>query len=412
LESPKVQKKLFFGWYMVGVTWLMSFLVSATAVGIFFKPLLDEFGWNRATLSLASSIALLVFAVLSPIIGRLIDHFGVRKILIATTLAQIMSSLTYALAQSLPVVYVARFFYELKPTHSTQILINHWFIRQRGKALGILSTGIPLGQLILSPVSQFLITTWGWRNTLYFWSGISLILLVPLCFIIRNNPREKGLEPDGNISAGTALESTNSGRQWSGMPIADAMKRPGFWLLAAAHTICGITCGLMATHLVIMATDLGYSAIIGASFLSVQGGVSLIGVLVTGVISDHFKRPKVLAITHWIRSGGLWMLVLPLLFGFNNLVVIYASMAIFGFGWFTTSPLVAGLAADLFGNIRMGTLLGLILSSHMVGMAIGAYAGGISYQLSGNYQPIFLVTAILELIAGFLAFSIRSQWKK
>jgi predicted MFS family arabinose efflux permease len=409
MERPKVQKKLFYGWYLVGATWLMSFLVSATSVGIFFKPLLDAFGWSRATLSLVSSITLLVFAALSPFLGRLIDRFGARKMLLATTFAQILSSLTYAVAQSLPVVYVARFFYELKPTHSTQILTNHWFIRQRGKALGILSTGIPLGQLILSPVSQFLITTWGWRNTFYFWSGISLVLLVPLCFIIRNNPREKGLEPDGIISTGTELKSTKPGRQWAGMPMAEAMRRPGFWLLAAAHTICGITCGLMATHLVIMAVDLGYSAIIGASFLSVQGGVSLIGVLVTGVISDHFKRPKVLAITHWVRSGGLWVLVLPLLFGFNNLVVLYVSMAVFGFGWFTTSPLVAGLAADLFGNMRMGTLLGLILSSHMVGMAIGAYAGGISYQLSGNYQQIFLVTAILELIAGFLAFSIRSQ---
>lgn len=389
----------------------MAFLVSATAVGIFFKPLLDEFGWSRAELSLASSVTMLVFAGLSPFLGRLIDHFGPRRMLLASAIAQILSAVTYGLAHNLGVVYVGRFLYELKPTHAMQILINHWFVRKRGRALGILSSGIPLGHLVLSPVSQFLITTWGWRDTFFFWAAVTAAVILPMLFFIRNKPQDKGLLPDGEpepaLEARTAARTRDHIGPASGFKISEALRQRSFWLLAATHLICGITCGLMATHIVIMATDLGYSAIIGASFLSVQGGVSLLGVLVTGVMSDRLSRNKVLSLTHLVRSLGLWVLVVPLLFGANNLALLYAAMALFGFGWFTTSPLVAGLAADLYGNLRMGTLLGILLSSHMIGMAIGALAGGFTFQLTGSYQLIFLITAALELLACLFAYSIH-----
>jgi sugar phosphate permease len=414
IPSPH-PKKIFYGWYLVAASWLMAFLVSATSVGIFFKPLLDEFGWSRAQLSLVSSITMLVFAALSPFLGRLIDHFGPRLMLLASAAAQALSSLTYGFAHSLPVVYLGRFLYELKPTHGTQILINHWFIKKRGRALGIISSGIPLGQLVLSPVSQYLITTWGWRNTFYFWAAVTAALVLPLLFFIRDKPIQKGLLPDGVPLPPKdlifPLPTASLPTFTAGFKINQALRRRSFWLLAATHIICGVTCGLMGTHIVIMATDLGYSAVIGASFLSVQGGVSLLGVLFTGVLSDRLLRHKVLSLTHLIRSLGLWVLVVPLSLGLNNLVLIYAAMALFGFGWFTTSPLVGGLAADLFGNLRMGTLLGIFLSGHMIGMAIGAYTGGLSFQLTGSYQIILFITAALELLACLFAFAIRPPAK-
>ena len=394
MQTPIRKKRLFYGWYLVAASWLMAFLVSATSVGIFFKPLLDEFGWSRAELSLVSSVTMLIFAALSPFLGRLIDHYGARLMLLASAAAQTLSSLTYGLAHGLPVVYLGRLLYELKPTHGTQILINHWFIKKRGRALGILSSGIPLGQLVLSPVSQYLITTWGWRETFYFWAAVTAGVVLPMLFFIKDKPQDKGLLPDGDSlnqeEISNLHQPSSSSAKITGFKINEALRQHSFWLLFSTHIICGVTCGLVATHTVIMATDLGYSPIIGASFLSVQGGVSLLGVLVTGVMSDRLSRSRVLSLTHLVRSLGLWVLVVPLLLGTNNLGLLYTAMALFGFGWFTTSPLVAGLAADLFGNLRMGTLLGIILSSHMIGMAIGAYAGGLTFQLTGSYQAHIL----------------------
>jgi MFS family permease len=411
LKNPKPGgRRVFYGWYLVAAAWLMSFMVSATAVGLYFKPLLDEFQWSRAQLSLVSSLTLLAFAALSPLVGRLIDRFGPRRMLLAATAAQILSALTYGLAHSLGAIYAGRLLYELKPTHGTQILINRWFTKKRGQALGILSSGLPVGQLVLSPISQYLITTWGWRNTFYFWAALTAVLVLPLFLFIKDQPQDQGLFPDGDPGPAPGVPLIPaSPDQNSGLNTGPALRQPAFWLLAATHFICGISCGWMATHLVIMAVDLGYSAIIGASFLSVQGGVSLLGVLATGFLSDRLARRKVLSLTHLIRSLGLWIMVAPLWFGLNSPLLLYSAMVLFGFGWFTTSPLAAGLAADLFGRMRMGTLLGIILASHLIGMAVGSFAGGLSYQLSGSYGPILSGMAALEMLAAFLALNIRNR---
>ena len=413
-SSFSLKPRLFYGWYIVAASWMMAFLITGTSVGIFFKPLLDEFGWDRATLSMVSAIAMLVFAGFSPFLGRLIDRFGPRAMLLVGSVAQILSNVSNGLASGLVGIYIGRFLYELKPTHSTQVLINHWFVKNRGKALGILSTGVPLGTLLLSPFSQYLILVWGWRLTMFFWAGVTAVMVLPLLLLIRDKPEQKGLVPDGKYSdvqhlkkPSPSLHNTTPIKlpEHPGQSLAQAIKNRSLWLISATHLICGIGCGLIGTHTVIFATDLGYSAIIGASFLSVQGGVSLFGVLVTGHMSDRMARNLVLTMTHFIRSLSFVLLVVAIVFH-GSLWVLYLAMALFGFGWFTTSPLVGGLVADLYGNLRMGTILGVLLACHIVGMSIGTYAGGISYQLTHSYFSIFLIQSILEFLAAVLAFSI------
>jgi MFS family permease len=163
------------------------------------------------------------------------------------------------------------------------------------------------------------------------------------------------------------------------------------------------------THIVIFATDMGYSDMIGASLLSVQGGLNLAGVLLTGHISDRYARNRVLALTHCVRSLAFFTAVVFILRGGGSLWMLYLAMAFFGFGWFTTSPLTSGLVADLFGSMSMGTIIGVTMSCHTVGMALGAYAGGVTYDLTGSYYWFFLAQAILELLAAGLAFAIKRR---
>jgi sugar phosphate permease len=406
--------KLFYGWYLVAATWTMSFLICATSLGIFFKPILDEFGWDRALLSFISAIAIVLFAGLTPFVGRLIDRFGPRVMLLASIAGQTLSSVINGLANGIVSIFFGRFIYELKPTHSAQVVINFWFIKKRGRALGILSSGVPLGTLVLSPISQFLIDSWGWRMTFFFWAAISAAAALPLLLLIRNKPRDKGLAADGDqaaLKSGSSLsdqaETVHAEAEIeTGWSLSQAIRQRSFWLLSATQLFCGIGCGLMMTHTVIFATDLGYSAIVGASFLSVQGGVSLLGVLATGQMSDKMSRNKVLAMTHFIRCLSFATLVAAIVFEGSSLWMLYLAMVLFGFGWFTTAPLAAGLVADLFGNLRMGTILGITLACHAVGMAAGTYAGGLSFQLADSYYPIFLVQSILEFAAATFAFII------
>jgi MFS family permease len=408
-----------YGSYILAATWIMLFLPSSVAVGIFFKPILEEFGLDRATLSLVQTGAMLAFAVASPFLGRLIDRFGPKVILFACIGTQTLTGVINSLATNLWHLYIARFLYEMRSIHAAQVLVNRWFVKKRGRAQGIVATGWPIGILILPPFSQYLVQVWGWRMTMLFWAGFTFAILLPLTIFIRDNPEEKGYSPDGEPLNKAVPTDQPMKRPANATPVkpitgpgshlSEAIRSGSFWLLSISQFICGIGCGFIMTHIVIFATDIGYSAMIGATFLSVQGGMNLVGVLLTGQLSDRIARSRVLAMTHTIRSVSFVIVVISLLFSGDLLWLIYTAMALFGFGFFTTAPLTAGLVADLFGYRQMGTLLGLMLTFHTVGMAIGAYSGGIIFELTSSYFSFFAIQGVLEFLAAVSVFCIKQK---
>jgi len=417
--TPPVKPRIFYGWYVVAASWVMLFLVNAVSTGIFFKPILEDskFHFDRASLSLVFMLALLLYAAATPFLGRIIDRYGPKIMIFVCVATQTVSAVLYGAANAVWQIFTARFLYEVKASQSSQVTVNRWFVRQRGKAQGFMATGMPLGALVLTPLSQYLIISWGWRPTMFFWAGVFLVVLLPLVFVVRNSPRDKGYGPDGDPLSGTtpvvpSRESEASTAipdiaKVSGHSLAEAARVGSFWLLAGTQLICGIGCGFMMTHIVIFATDFGYSNMIGASLLSVQGGVNLLGVVLTGHLSDKYSRSKVLGLTHVIRSLSFFTAVVFVLLGGGSLWMLYLAMVLFGFGWFTTSPLTSGLVADLFGGLSMGTIIGVTMSCHTVGMALGAYFGGVTYQVTGSYNSFFIAQGALELLAAGFAFAIR-----
>jgi len=416
--SPISKPRFFYGWYMVAASWVLVFLISAVAVSVFFKPMLEDFGWDRATLSSVQTVALIVFTVASPFLGRLIDRVGPRIMIFICIVPQVLSNVINGVATNIWHLYLARFFYGINVLPSTQILINKWFLKKRGTALGIVATGMPLGTMILVPFSQYLILTWGWRPTMLFWAAVMFVIMLPLALNIKDNPEEKGYGPDRESlneampfdppkRDNTALAA--KAEEKTGSSLSEAVKTRSFWFMAMAHFICGTGCGFMMTHIVIFATDMGYSEMIGASLVSVQGGLNLVGVLATGYLSDRIARSKVLSLTHFVRSISFATIVIFILLGGDSLWILYAAMAFFGFGWFTTAPLQAGLVADLFGSLRMGTILGVVVSCHMLGMAIGAFAGGAIFESTNSYYLVFLTQGLLEFLAVIFALSIRHK---
>ena len=291
------------------------------------------------------------------------------------------------------------------------MLINRWFIRGRGKAQGIAATGMPIGALLLVPLSQFLILAWGWRETMFFWAGATFIIVLPLTILVRNRPEDKGTGPDGEFFLEKTVTDTPPEKipGASGHSLAQAARLGSFWLLNGAQLICGIGCGFMMTHIVIFATDFGYADMVAASLVSVQGGVNLVGVLLTGHISDRYPRNRVLALTHTVRGLSFFAAVAFIVLGGGSLWMLYLAMVLFGFGWFTTSPLTSGCVADYFGDMRMGTIIGVTMASHSVGMAIGAYAGGLTYTLTGSYFRFFLAQGVLEILAAGMVFAIKCR---
>jgi MFS family permease len=195
----------------------------------------------------------------------------------------------------------------------------------------------------------------------------------------------------------------------TGRGFSDVARTAPFWFLTMAHFICGIGCGFMTTHIVIFATDAGFSDMIAASLLSIQGGLNIVGVLVTGHLGDRIARKHVLALTHFVRGMSFATIVIFIWLGSSSLLMLYVAMGFFGFGWFTTAPLTAGLVADLFGSLRMGTILGVTTSSHILGFAIGGYAGGAVFDLTGSYHLVFITQALLAAIATLLSLAIKQK---
>ena len=411
--------KLFYGWYMVAASWIMVFLTGAVAVSIFFKPMLEEFGWDRATLSSVQSIALIAFMITAPFLGQLIDRFGPKTMVLVSLVPQVLSRLLNGVATNIWHLYLARFFFNVNAMPATNVLLNRWFVKKRGTALHIAATGMSVGTMILAPISQYLILLWGWRPTMLFWAGVSFVITLPLALIIKDNPEDKGYAPDGEPLDGVRPIEPSPGPEdatsqaklvvQKGNSFPEAVKTRAFWFLTASHIICGIGDGFMMTHIVIFATDVGYPDMVGASLISVQGGVNLIGVLVTGMLSDRIARKNVLALTHFARGISFVIMVIFVLLGGDSLWLLYVAMAFFGFGWFTTAPLAAGLVADLFGSLRMGTILGVVTAFHMFGMATGAYAGGAIFELTHSYYLVFLIQGLLSFIAVISASLIKQE---
>jgi MFS family permease len=252
-----------------------------------------------------------------------------------------------------------------------------------------------------------------------FWALVALVVMVPAALVVTNDPQDKGCSPDGvsfeRVQPVELLPKRHSPLT-EGVSIVDrghglfeAIKLASFWFLMGSQFICGLGCGFMMTHIVIFATDVGYSEMIGASLVSVQGVVCWFGIVATGVLSDRIARNNVLSLTHFIRAMAHITVVIFFLIGDGPLWLLYLAMAFFGFGWVSTAPLSAGLVPDLFGGMNMGTIIGLINSFHMLGMAISAYAGGLIFEITGSYFLAFLCLGFFEMLAALFAFLIKMK---
>jgi MFS family permease len=397
---------LYFGWLVVAVT-LVAAVVSSgirMASGVILQPLESEFGWDRASISLAFAVGLFANGLGAPFGGRLIDRFGPRNVLLGTLALTLLGTLGTLLMPSLVSLVLLWGLVVGLGTGALAgvmgpVVANRWFLARRGLVTGLLGGGASAGQLIFIPVLMALTVAIDWRAALWLMVLMLGLVALPLALaFMRDDPASVSLKPYG------ASEARAVGQSLGGplTSLSEAARTLDFWLLAGSFFVCGFTStGLIGTHFIPHAIEHGFSHYSAASALAVIGAMNVVGTMASGWLTDRYNPRVLLAIYYGLRATSL--VLLPLV---SDVVGLMAFAVLFGLDYIATVPPTAVLTADRFGKRSLGSIFGWIFFSHQVGSALASYGAGVVRLYLGDYQLAFIAAGVLGFIAAGLCLRI------
>jgi len=360
--------------------------------GVFFKPIVNEFGWTRATVSGAFSLSLIMMGLLSIAMGGLTDKFGPRMVL---TLCAFLLGIGYVFMSQIRSVWQLFLFYgvivgagmggSFVPLMST---VARWFVERRSAMTGIVVAGIGVGALVGPQVANRLISDYGWRVS-YIILGIIVLAVVALCAqILKREPAQfRQLPYCGNEGQQTGL---NSGPK--SISLKEASITGQFWSLCVLFFCFGFCVFGIMVHIVPHTTELGISAANAGKILATIGGLSIIGKIVLGRAADITGSRKTLIICFaFMLMALLWVIEV------KELWMLYAFAAIFGFGYGGGAAAESPLVAEFFGLCSHGLILGVLSFILTIGGAIGVLLIGYIFDVTDSYKLAFLLCAAVSL---------------
>ena len=401
-------------WLALAVTFFV--LLSAAAVratpGVLFLPLEHEFHWSRSTVSLAVSVNILLYGLVGPFAGALMQRLGVRRTtMIALTLLAAGVSLATLVRQPWQLVLLWGVVVGLGSGMVALVLgatiVNRWFVARRGLAMGILTASTATGQLIFLPLLASVIERQGWRFGILIVAS-AVALMIPIVFaLLREQPADLGIPAyGGTAGAAPTLAPANPARI-AIEALADGLRSRDFWLLTLTFVICGAsTNGLVGTHLIPAAHDHGIPEVRAAGLLAIMGIFDLAGTTASGWLSDRWDSRRLLAWYYGLR--GLSLLFLPFALGAPG-TALWVFAVFYGLDWIATVPPTVKLATDAFGSARAPVMFGWIAAGHQVGAALTALTAGWVRTTLGDYQVAFWTSGGLCLVAALLALQVRGR---
>ena len=403
----KTPRKLFYGWVIVGISFLIMSIVYAIwySFPLFYLPILNEFGWIRAETALIFSIGSIVYGIGSAIAGALVDRFGPRK-----TFTYATASIVVGLVGCSRVTEIWQFFLFWGVFASFGIcmagfvpcvaLVSNWFTKKRARAVGIAQAG-GRESFIMTPLIQSLILAMGWQNTyLVLAVSAAVFVIIPTQFLKRS-PGDMGLLPDGETvaeqqdrMARSPDDTTTVNKEWvaTNWTLLRAMKEYRFWALFSIMLTIGTAYGIVMTHQIAFMVDIGFSAMFASFMLLIFGIFSMAGRF-CGFLSDMFGREA----TYIVGCTGVIIGFLLLLFtrDSSSAWMLYTYAICFGFFSGINSPTYASTAADIFSGGHFGAILGFANIGYGLGNAIGAWLGGYIFDITGSYFFAFALSTVM-----------------
>ena len=361
------------------------------AIGLIFKPMVEELGWARGELGLAVGVYFVVSAFATFVAGRLADRMDARALLAAgTLLGGVGIGLMGLVAAPWHAVLLYGVIFAIgngtASLTTVGVMVTRSVPRRAGLANAAVISGTSFGQLVMIAALAAALAGIGWR-AVFVWLAAAHLLVLPL--LARALP---GARPPAAASA-----------QGGALSLGAATRAPRFWLLVVMYAICGLDDFFVATHVVAFAQDRGVGALFAGNLLALMGLTALVGVLTAGAFSDRTGPALGAAIAFAARIAVFGLVALD-----QSPLSIAIFALVFGASFLVTAPLTVLFVRESFGTRHLGALTGLVTMVHQIFGGIGAYAGALVFDYRGSYDAAFIALLFASTIGFVLALLLRT----
>ncbi len=402
---------IFHGWFIVAA----GFLILLISWGIIFSfsvfliPLIEQFGWSRASTAGVFSLMVLLFGVGSIFSGRLAERYGPR---VVNILGGVLVGGGLALSATIQSLWQLYVFYGLiiglgVSTSWTPLVavVARWFVARRGLAMGVMSIGNSIGMILFPPISRYLITIFGWRWSFLILGVLSGATIIAAALFLQRDPQEKNVRAFGESPPPRPPDQAPPSFSLSpakDLSYSQALVTSPFWMIAMGYLLWLTGFLMVSVHLAAYGVQWGLSPMAAAFAVSLIGAGSIFGKISLGLLSDRIGPQKVLALGLLMQGTAVFGLI-----GSRSAVPIYLCAAVIGFGYGGTGPQLPVLTAKLFGLSALGSIFGTLVLSGQFGGAIGPFLAGKMFDLTQSYLGGFSLGGISVVVAALLLFFIK-----
>jgi MFS family permease len=395
--------KLFYGYVIVTAALFMSTVMWGARIsfGVFFGPVLNEFGWTRAATSGGFSLSWAFTGLLSIAVGKLNDKCGPRLIM---TVAGVLVGLGYLLMSRLSSLWQLYLFYGFISIGMSAVLVPslstvaRWFFKMRAFMTGIVLAGTGIALMTILPVAQRAISTHGWRTAYIIVGSVVIAVVVIAAQFLKRDPYQVGEQPYGYVGT----RSDGSGVETYGLSFQGALRTSQVWLLSFVYFCTYFIFYALLVHLVIHATDQGISSARAMSIMAFLGGAGIAGRTLMGLFADRIGNKQAMML-----SAGLMMLALFWLVVARDIWMLFLFGVLFGFGHGGIATMESPIVAKIFGMRSHGVILGLVFFCDTVGGATGPFLSGYIFDVTNSYRSAFLLCTILSVTSLVAIFFLK-----
>ena len=405
----------------MGLGFLAQFIgigVSAYATSIFFQAMFTDLNWSRGDLALSISVGSILAAIAGPFVGNIVDKHGAGRIMavgaLATGVCLMFLGYVQELWQAFAIFSILALFRVGFVTIPGLVMVSHWFVKKRGRALGIMTAGQGMGGLVLSPLTTLLISNLGWRMSWVVFGILTCAVMIPAALLLaKRKPESVGV--DGISSGSSDGESILKEKEKvpapnPGWTLMNMFRMPVFWLIALLYPLYVFGHSSMFQHGYSLFIDKGISAVTAGTMMSVLGLVSMSGKIALGYLSDKMPVRYVMMIALAVGAASIFLL-------FLNEANVGAWLFVLTWGFWECGVIALQpvMVANTFDKAVIGKMLGIFTLFTVFPQLIGPAFMGYVFDITGNYNLALFVIVALYLaslaMVFFTGFARRSPVK-